>query len=81
MSQFVRVGLTCRACVCVHLSGLQRSLQLNPPHARAHGSQALRVQGLREGVPAGQHAVQAQDHPHPGMAIRFTPDWLVESGP
>lgn len=47
-------------------AGVQRALQPHPPHAGAHGGQAVRVQGLREGLPPGQHPVPAQNHPHPG---------------
>lgn len=47
-------------------AGVQRALQPHPPHAGAHGGQAVRLQGVREGLPPGQHPVPAQNHPHAG---------------
>ena len=47
-------------------AGVQRALQPDAAHARAHGRAALRLQGVREGLPAGEHALPPQDHPHSG---------------
>lgn len=47
-------------------AGVQRALQPHPAHAGAHGGSAVRVQGLREGLPPSQHPVPAQNHPHAG---------------
>ena len=51
-------------------AGVQRALQPDAAHARAHGRAALRLQGVRERLPPGEHAVPAQDHPHAGEPRR-----------